>query len=749
MTKSKPPTKVAANTTTTKSRTQTTTKSIVKPIVKTPTGPVLQKSTAKRTTTTVPTKPNDRTQPLRAKHSAAIVDQVRNNAANLNALKSPAKPNTVLDTYHNVTVASPPTKRKELAPQNEEKKKLANDEPPQIVRNGIETRPRTRTLDAEEVVVLKSASAKLRSEQEVQETGAVLLPPKEPVAFEVNFAEKRERSRSRPKETVTESAAQETEGAEYSDDFESYESDFETSSSTKNSTTDTESESSGDNGNESATSDDTEDSESAIGHEEKSAQLDTDEESELTQFPVTVIQRDRDRERKLDSGNYEMNSRRQPKPTELTNQISQQQTVFNSMDTTIASDQLDSGISSYEQSNAISNIESLDRDAVVYGGYAEFNTHPKRTQRGLELMSKIQFDTISYTLLDFKPISYDVFMQTFGKLNTTQSSTQTNEQRISMECQTEDCDVRSIWTQHPPQYDLQTVQRLGGGLGGGNTTVQNCCGELPQSELYTSATKVADEFEASLQALGAFRERECARTVTKQLRRLRKPVDFERLNGFLLKSSLLMSRVLNSTGMSKQLQYQSTTTSNQLTVVSGGYRQLGTQILNALRVVRVFANAKFNMVITVHESLPEADVYRLDFSNLLMVWFTSDNMRPIRLLSTWSEVCRAEICNDSSDIIVCGLRDGSVAMWDLRETYSFCSKLDGHLTHFAATQSIVPIWKDASDGGNDSGRKLLDLGAVVDVKSFRALPKNVALEVIASGYKSIQVNFQIFDLGRF
>uniref|UniRef100_T1GU74 WD repeat-containing protein 60 n=1 Tax=Megaselia scalaris TaxID=36166 RepID=T1GU74_MEGSC len=108
------------------------------------------------------------------------------------------------------------------------------------------------------------------------------------------------------------------------------------------------------------------------------------------------------------------------------------------------------------------------------------------------------------------------------------------------------------------------------------------------------------------------------------------------------------------------------------------------------------------------------NVYRSDFLNLIMVWSILDGQvkKPIRLLSTWSEVCSADICNQSSDIIVCGLRDGTIALWDLQETLSYCSKLDGHLTHFAPTQTLSPNW-----GGIDF--EMMDLGAMISVKSFK------------------------------
>ncbi|XP_054736846.1 uncharacterized protein LOC129243675 [Anastrepha obliqua] len=719
-------------------------------------------STKKRiAATTVKSSVNE--QPMRAKHNLDIADTVKKRQS------TAIKPNAVLDTFHNVTVASPPPRRKEITtePINESIVPIENDEQPKRVR--------THSLKDEEIIVLRTDSAKQRIEQEILADGATsfitigqepVTPEivvdevirqksivKDPVAFEVAFGEplkSKSRAKSREasetriaenrndmqsgdglKDTITDS---------YSDDFESYESDFETGSSTQNgSIGNTESGSS-------THSEDEDNSKSilSLSSEEENTKSreeihinnsDDEEESELTQYPVTVIQRDKEFERKLDSGNYEMNSRKHLKLSEITTQTNER--YFDSMDTSYSvasTDQLDSGISGYtiNNSNTQAEVDKFGGIVCSYGGYADFNTRPIRSKRGTELMTKIRFDTLTFSLFDLKPISYDIYMQTYGTLNTTQCSTQTNDNRMSTECQTDNYDRRTMWTQHPPKYDLQTIQKLGAGLNG-TMAIQNCCGESPMEEGNAVHVLNADIYDDSLQQLSVFRQSIKNRVVGEQLKSLHKPVDFERLNSFLLRSSSVISKVLNSVQPDTRQQERLTKlglNQSSLQAISKGYIRLDTKFLNALHVVRVFANARHDVIITVHASRPDAEVYRSDFSNLLMVWSTSECSQPMRLLSTWSEVCRAEICYDCPDIVVCGLHDGSIAMWDLRETYSFCSKLDGYLTHFAATQSVVPRWCASSN----QPHRIIDLGAVVDIRSFRTPPKAVALGT----YRSIQ-----------
>uniref|UniRef100_A0A1I8QBF1 WD repeat-containing protein 60 n=1 Tax=Stomoxys calcitrans TaxID=35570 RepID=A0A1I8QBF1_STOCA len=688
-------------------------------------------------------------QPLRAKHTAEIKEAIKKNTSS-----KATKANAVLDTHSNVTVASPPPKRKSQAAQE-----VLEEEPSWRIADPKLTRKGSRVLAPEEIVVLKRESAKRRSEEQIRRESerqtedepalAAAVPFKDPVAFEVTFdnppkpdnerlkppskqgsSEIRERSRSRVR---TEKETNNEDETNYSDDFDSYESDFEASSSQKSSqhtegtsdeseersqqTNEEEEESSEDeeeSGNDTS-SDPAEDPE----HSQQSKHLDdTDDESEITQDPITVLHRDK--ERKLDSGHYDMNSRKNPKLGETSAQSTQH--LVDSFETFSlnASDQLDSGISAYGPSTLnLNNSSNKGNFQVYYFGYRDFVAKPIINKRGKDLMAKIQLDTLAFTLFDMKPISYDVFMQTYGKLNTTQCSTQTQDNLMHVEQQTDMWETRSMWTQHPAQYDWNMVQMLNKQAGnyGRGALMQNCCGEYEESgDVKNSPPECS--LELSLQTLKDLGSQRSSRNLQNHVRIHRKPINYERLNTFLLKSSMVIDQLLGASENKAQSSVNPSELGSLERITEFGY-ELQTSFLNTLKVVKIFSNPKHNLVITVHESLPETNVYQMDFSQLLMVWCISVSDKPTRLLTTWSYVSRVEISHDSSDIVVAALRDGSVALWDLRETYSFCSKLDGYLTHFAATQSIVP----SCVGLREKQEILMDLGSCLDIKSFRT-PSN-------------------------
>ncbi|XP_055920327.1 uncharacterized protein LOC129951963 [Eupeodes corollae] len=583
-----------------------------------------------------------------------------------------AKQNLVMNTVHNVTVSSPPLKRKETPIETSTKQEKTR------------IRSKSRTLSPEEIVILKTKKANVGTTLNVSAAALAELPSKvrEPVAFEVVFDETEKQVRE-DKLRISKSQVNLDKEDDYDDDFESYESDFETSSSSE-----VISESS--RSSKSTTGNNRESPSNAENEEDLEYKSEVEEESELTHIPITVIHREKEFERKLDSGNYDMNSKK-----------CAGKESFESFDTLANSEQLDSGIS-YEN-NVSATL--FDAESVTYGGFSQFFITPKITKRGNEIMSKIQFDTIYFTLLDLKPFPYDIYMKMFGNSYTMQSATQTLNNCMESECQTDEDELRSVWTQHPPELDIVSDKAL--------FRICQCSGEL-LNDVKNDTLPNDDVFENTFQDISKLRQK----TSSSGMEGLHdKPINFDRLNIFLSSSSSIISRILSRNTQNLTLNY------TDLPNASKGFLRLNTNLLDALQIVHVFANPKFNLILTVHESIE--NVYRTEFSNLIMVWNCEDPAKPLRLLSTWSEVIRAEICNDSSDIIVCGLRDGSVAMWDMRETYSFCSKLDGHLTHFTATHSVVPSWGGAFDSG-----------AVVDIKSFRS-----TLKTFSTGKKLKTVQF--------
>ncbi|RXG69050.1 WD repeat-containing protein 60 [Armadillidium vulgare] len=86
----------------------------------------------------------------------------------------------------------------------------------------------------------------------------------------------------------------------------------------------------------------------------------------------------------------------------------------------------------------------------MYMDYEEdFEASEKMKNRGQILLEMIQLDTISIDLFIQVSDSYESYIAAFGTTNTLQTSTQTNDDAISEEVQTESPPLLNKWTQKP------------------------------------------------------------------------------------------------------------------------------------------------------------------------------------------------------------------------------------------------------------------------------------------------------------
>ncbi|XP_014666099.1 PREDICTED: WD repeat-containing protein 60-like [Priapulus caudatus] len=74
----------------------------------------------------------------------------------------------------------------------------------------------------------------------------------------------------------------------------------------------------------------------------------------------------------------------------------------------------------------------------------------KQWQRAMELSKLIEMDFVAYNIFEMPPIKeYDMYMRTFGSMDTKQAYVQSEEIATEVETQTEEIDVIERWTQHP------------------------------------------------------------------------------------------------------------------------------------------------------------------------------------------------------------------------------------------------------------------------------------------------------------
>ncbi|KAB0801711.1 hypothetical protein PPYR_03897 [Photinus pyralis] len=76
----------------------------------------------------------------------------------------------------------------------------------------------------------------------------------------------------------------------------------------------------------------------------------------------------------------------------------------------------------------------------------------KQRKRGKDILEMIKLDHCNFTLIEMIPVSYDVFIRSFGNLNSKQISTQTGDDSGCEEVQTEIIETIDKWTQYPIRF---------------------------------------------------------------------------------------------------------------------------------------------------------------------------------------------------------------------------------------------------------------------------------------------------------
>ena len=70
----------------------------------------------------------------------------------------------------------------------------------------------------------------------------------------------------------------------------------------------------------------------------------------------------------------------------------------------------------------------------------------------------IRLDVVSFELFNLPPIRYDAFMRTFGAANALQATTQTGEDNLEEDVQTEEIETMHKWTQvHKKNYNPTNI----------------------------------------------------------------------------------------------------------------------------------------------------------------------------------------------------------------------------------------------------------------------------------------------------
>ncbi|KAK0086481.1 hypothetical protein PV325_003140 [Microctonus aethiopoides] len=432
---------------------------------------------------------------------------------------------------------------------------------------------------------------------------------------------------------------------DYEDDFEDYESDFQEC-------TDSE------DAEASQVSDESELIDNEPEPEPIELQTQKIEKKIITNLPMKKYN---DEEHMLDSGHYEIHeARRRAARLDLMTVKQNAQAIASTIKCSIYTDEklseakslpssADEGFEDgrsgdFAKSTSIpGTLDSINpKQHDIIPSEKQIKQTNRRLTRGKQLLQMIKLDIVQWSLYESIPIAYEEFIRIHGKMNTRQISTQTNDDNLSVEVQTDEIEYKNMWTQFPISC---------------RSTLKN----NDDINLFTAELAGVGGDENNL--------------------KLRPQYDVLELNEFLNTAGNIIlailenkqSQKINSIGdntNTQQLSFSDVTTRlsiNNVTFLSN----------RPITMIR-YSDISSKILLTIHdcgdddevETAVNEDIYIMDCC-IGCLWNIFEPSRPIKLFYSRNNITACCLHPTNYNIVFGGLEDGSLSLWDLCEDKSY------------------------------------------------------------------------------
>lgn len=296
-------------------------------------------------------------------------------------------------------------------------------------------RTMTRILSPSEVKVIKNMVEKVDINSENRPRTATIRKHVEPeIDIVVN-----EPSSSQLNSLTAEEVDQHEEN--YEDDFDSYESDFEVCSSSSSTTNSITTPSTTSNEADSISTSDNSDNEII---------------TELA--PKRTNSASTDDERKMDSGNYDLPDMKHKQILDnIKEAIERENSNLNMAKINNKDAEIVNSLASLSDEGFEDGMKFISNNGFVNFFDAKVKQQKKKItskskKRGEDLMNMIRLNSVSFSLFDMEAISYEEFMKSYGRTGTMQISSQTGDDDLDEEIQTDVIEMKNQSTQFPIRF---------------------------------------------------------------------------------------------------------------------------------------------------------------------------------------------------------------------------------------------------------------------------------------------------------
>ncbi|OAD59275.1 WD repeat-containing protein 60, partial [Eufriesea mexicana] len=322
----------------------------------------------------------------------------------------------------------------------------------------------------------------------------------------------------------------------------------------------------------------------------------------------------------------------------------------------------------------------------------------KILNRGEELLEMIKLDVMEWSLLECSPIPYEEFIRNYGKSNAQQICTQTGEDNIDIETQTEKIIFKNKWTQFPItcRKNLQTKKDL-------------------------------DLFRMDQIGVGSDNDVEIINYSLSQ------SFDVLRLSDFMNRAGKVMLSLLEERRSGGNL-----FKNEEEIPFSDGVVKLSINSVTFLagRAVTIihYSEVINQILLTIHSSVEEEieTSSKQDYITdcyIGCIWNISQPSMPIKLLYSTCPITACCFHSSNYNIVFAGLEDGSISLWDLKEDEMWHQKVTDKANDLDWTIRMPTYTTATNEEVNASATRIIcslnENGSIVIWSALHNMGKNI------------------------
>lgn len=282
---------------------------------------------------------------------------------------------------------------------------------------------------------------------------------------------------------------------------------------------------------------------------------------------------------------------------------------------------------------------------------------------------------MTYSLYEMQPISYDLYMATFGRSNYTQSGVQTFDDGITEEVQTDEVSVTQKWTQCPVEFSKNDIYQHKNAMARKYSKhtedyltkftflIKDNCDEQNDGEMKSDENYKDNPLRVFLEQKDGVGGDEMLPYETYKSKLKSNDYSSKRLSKFLKRFESKVSCILSKNTGAKDLagleksKSKLSFTKGHVAISPKSIENSKYFFLKSSKITKViFSETKSNLIMTVHKKAKGVDGKKC----LVCLWDLSVAREPRKTLLVIADIAVGRFRGNTDGIFVAALEDGYV-----------------------------------------------------------------------------------------